>query len=82
MGSYPMHWPVYLPRWVDISRQKAKFIDPHAEPYDVLLDAYEKGMTSARLDAIFEEVRLGLVCACVCMWGSTCARARVCTRYW
>jgi Zn-dependent M32 family carboxypeptidase len=35
---------------------QAKFIDPNGNPYDVLLDEYEKGMTSARLDEIFTEV--------------------------
>jgi Zn-dependent M32 family carboxypeptidase len=35
---------------------QAKYIDPSGNPYDVLLDEYEKGMTSARLDEIFTEV--------------------------
>jgi carboxypeptidase Taq len=29
--------------------------------YDVLLDDYEKGMTAARLDEIFGQVKAGLV---------------------
>jgi carboxypeptidase Taq len=47
----------YLQQWVDLNKQKAKHIDPTADPYDVLLDDYEKGMTSKRLDEIFDEVR-------------------------
>ena len=35
---------------------QARLIDPSGDPYDVLLDDYEKGMTAERLDAIFEEV--------------------------
>ncbi|KAF8071085.1 thermostable carboxypeptidase 1 [Scenedesmus sp. PABB004] len=51
----------FLQQWVDVSRAKAAAIDPAAPPYDVLLEDYEKGMTSDRLDAIFAEVRAGLV---------------------
>ena len=47
---------------VDLNKQKAKYIDPKADPYDVLLDDFEKGMTSARLDEIFKEVREDLIC--------------------
>jgi Zn-dependent M32 family carboxypeptidase len=35
---------------------KARLIDPSSDPYDVLLDDYEKGLTAARLDEIFAEV--------------------------
>ena len=45
-----------LQTWVELSREKAAAIDPNAPVYDVLLDTYEKGMTSARLDQIFAEV--------------------------
>lgn len=51
----------FLQQWVDVNKQKAAAIDPAAPAYDVLLDDYEKGMTSARLDEIFAEVRKGLV---------------------
>lgn len=51
----------YLQEWVDVRRESARLIDPTADPYDVLLDDYEKGMTGARLDEIFEEVRAALV---------------------
>ncbi len=51
-----------LQQWVDANISKAKFINPTAaRPYDVLLDEYERGMTSARIDQIFSEVREGLV---------------------
>eukprot|EP00197_Chlamydomonas_leiostraca_P002616 CAMPEP_0202858268 /NCGR_PEP_ID=MMETSP1391-20130828/873_1 /ASSEMBLY_ACC=CAM_ASM_000867 /TAXON_ID=1034604 /ORGANISM="Chlamydomonas leiostraca, Strain SAG 11-49" /LENGTH=522 /DNA_ID=CAMNT_0049537167 /DNA_START=116 /DNA_END=1684 /DNA_ORIENTATION=- len=51
----------YLQQWVDINLEKAKHINPAADPYDVLLEDFEKGMTAARLDEIFAEVRAGLV---------------------
>ncbi|KIZ02696.1 carboxypeptidase Taq [Monoraphidium neglectum] len=51
----------FLQQWVDVRREAAALIDPSKDPYDVLLDDYEKGMTAARLDEIFEEVRGGLV---------------------
>jgi carboxypeptidase Taq len=46
----------FLQQWVDVNKQKAAAIDPSLPAYDVLLDDYEKGMTSARLDEIFAEV--------------------------
>ena len=49
-----------LSEWVSISLQKAKLIDPKSDPYDVLLDDFESGMTGARLDEIFSELRAGL----------------------
>jgi carboxypeptidase Taq len=54
----------FLQAWVDLNREKAAAIDPSRPAYDVLLDDYEKGMTSARLDAIFTEVRRGVAVLC------------------
>eukprot|EP00879_Flechtneria_rotunda_P004762 GHRR01005032.1.p1 GENE.GHRR01005032.1~~GHRR01005032.1.p1 ORF type:complete len:544 (+),score=181.25 GHRR01005032.1:157-1788(+) len=51
----------FLQQWVDVSKQKAAAIDPSRSAYDVLLEDYEKGMTYARLDQIFAEVRKDLV---------------------
>lgn len=50
-----------LQEWVDANIAKAKYIDPTGSPYDILLDQYEKGMTTQRIDEIFTEVRKGLV---------------------
>lgn len=50
-----------LQSWVDINKERALLIDPQAPAYDVLVDMFEKGMTTARLDEIFAEVRAGLV---------------------
>ena len=45
-----------LEEWVDLLKKYATAIDPSRPIYDVLLDDYEKGMTSARLEEIFSEV--------------------------
>ena len=45
-----------LEEWVDLLKKYATAIDSSRPIYDVLLDDYEKGMTSARLEEIFSEV--------------------------
>lgn len=50
-----------LQEWVDLRKQKAALVDPSRPAYDVLLEDYEKGMTAARLDEIFGQVKEGLV---------------------
>ena len=45
-----------LQEWVDLLKKYATAIDSSRPIYDVLLDDYETGMTSARLDEIFSEV--------------------------
>jgi len=51
----------FLERWVSISRTKASMIDPSRPPYDVLMEEFEPGMTSARIDEIFAELKAGVV---------------------
>jgi len=55
------HFSGCLKEWVELLRKRARFVDPAKPAYDVLLDTFEKGMTQARLDEIFAEVRAGLV---------------------
>ena len=50
-----------LQEWLDAKKQEAQCIAPGDNVYDTLLYAYEKGMTSSRLDEIFSEVKAGLV---------------------
>ncbi len=50
-----------LRQWVDLTREKCAAIDAARPAYDVALDGFERGMTSARLDEIFSAVRAGLV---------------------
>lgn len=57
-------WSLFAPslqQWVELLREKAAAIDPSKPVYDVLLVEYEKGMSSARLDEIFTQVRDGLI---------------------
>lgn len=45
-----------LQEWVGLLKKYAGAIDSNRPIYDVLLDDFEKGMTSSRLDHIFTEV--------------------------
>ncbi|MGL4821268.1 MAG: carboxypeptidase M32 [Bacilli bacterium] len=51
----------YLEKLVDINMRIAACYDANKDAYDVLLDKYEPGMTRAKLDAIFSEVRARIV---------------------
>lgn len=50
-----------LTQWLSLTKEKCAAIDPGKPVYDVALDAFERGMTSARLDEIFSQTRDGLV---------------------
>jgi len=50
-----------LKEWIQVRRERASMIDPSKEPYDVLVDDYSAGLTAARIDEIFGEVKDGLV---------------------
>lgn len=50
-----------LGEWVDLIKEKCALIDPSRDAYDVSLEDYERGMTAARLDEIFGQVKEGLV---------------------
>ena len=54
-ADYSQFAPV-LQEWVDLLKKYAGAIDSSRPIYDVLLDDFEKGMTSSRLDEIFTEV--------------------------
>jgi carboxypeptidase Taq len=51
----------YLRRNVELKLRYVECFDGYDDPYDVLLDDYEEGMTSAEVDALFTELRAGLV---------------------
>ena len=59
-SDYKAFAPV-LSEWLALTREKCAAIDASRPAYDVALDTYERGMTSARLDEIFSAVRDGLV---------------------
>lgn len=50
-----------LQRNVELKLRYVACFDGYADPYDVLLDDYEEGMTSSGVDALFAELRAGLV---------------------
>ncbi|BDA49961.1 Thermostable carboxypeptidase 1 [Coccomyxa sp. Obi] len=50
-----------LEEWVALVRESSQLVDPSRPAYDVALEEFEKGMTAARLDEVFTQVREGLV---------------------
>ena len=50
-----------LRRNVELKLRYVECFEGFDDPYDVLLDDYEEGMTSAEVDALFGELRAGLV---------------------
>jgi carboxypeptidase Taq len=50
----------HLTKVVDLKKQQADAIGYEGERYDALLDLYEPGMTSAEVEAMFEELVEGL----------------------
>ena len=54
-SSFAKSAPV-LEEWVSLVREASALIDPSRPAYDVALEEFEKGMTSARIDKIFTQV--------------------------
>jgi carboxypeptidase Taq len=50
-----------LERVIDMSRQKAEYLGYDENPYDALLQEYERSMTSAQVNALFEGHRQDLI---------------------
>ena len=50
-----------LRRNVELKLRYVECFDGYDDPYDVLLDDYEEGMTSAEVNVLFGELRAGLV---------------------
>ncbi len=51
----------YLQKIFDMSRAMAGYIDPDRDPYDVMLDQYERGLDRETCDAFFSALRTRLV---------------------
>jgi carboxypeptidase Taq len=51
----------FLRRNVELKLRYVECFDGYDDPYDILLDDYEEGITSAEVDALFTELRAGLV---------------------
>jgi carboxypeptidase Taq len=48
-------------RGLDLRRRYVECFDGYDDPYDVLLDDYEPGMTTAEVDDVFEQLKTALV---------------------
>lgn len=51
----------YLEKIVAFNRRTASLVAPEKDPYDYLLDNFEKGLTSEQLDNFFSKIRSALV---------------------
>lgn len=59
-SNYELFKP-FLKDIFDIKREQARLIDSKKNPYDVLLQDFEKGMTSKEIDILFEELKPKLI---------------------
>jgi len=50
-----------LNKILELTKKRAHFINPNLEPFDVLLDEFEPGMTSSRITELFNELKAGLI---------------------
>lgn len=50
----------HLDRVISMTKQYVGYMEPDADPYEVLLDLYEEGMDSATIDRLFSEMKEGL----------------------
>ena len=51
------HFEPHLERIIDLKRRYIGFFPPAAHPYDVLLDDFEPGVTTAEVKALFARIR-------------------------
>ncbi len=57
-------FPGFLPHLrhnVELAQRYVECFDPGGEPYDVLLDDYEEGATTAEVRAVFDQLKEGLL---------------------
>lgn len=59
-NDFPAFAP-YLQRLISMKKRFAELYDGAKDPYDVMLDEYEPGMTRAALDPFFERLRADIV---------------------
>lgn len=51
----------HLQKMIDMTAEMTGYTDPEKEVYDALLDQYEKGMDSATMDRLFEDLKAELI---------------------
>ena len=59
-GDFPLFAP-HLEKIIDFTKKMTSYTDPDKEAYDALLDTYEEGMTSEKIDVLFEEMKAELI---------------------
>jgi carboxypeptidase Taq len=59
-NDYKSYEP-HLAKMIELKKQQAQYIDPTQNPYNVLMDEYEPGMTMKKLDPLFKEMSERLV---------------------
>lgn len=58
-GDYQSFEP-YLSKIIEKTKKLCEYTNPEEEPYEVLLNKYEKGISTKMLDKLFEEMKTGL----------------------
>ncbi|MHA1331268.1 MAG: carboxypeptidase M32, partial [Candidatus Hodarchaeales archaeon] len=58
--NYELYKPE-LGKILELTEKKAHYLDPEKDPFDVLLDDFEPGMTSEQITILFEELKKGLI---------------------
>ncbi len=51
----------HLQKMIDLTIRRCEYTDPGKDPYDVLIDTYEEGMTTDKIDSAFSELKEGLL---------------------
>jgi carboxypeptidase Taq len=51
----------YLEKVIDLVKQKANYVDPDKDPFDVMIDYFEPGLSSKVYDRIFNQLKEFLV---------------------
>ncbi len=51
----------HLEKMIAMTREMTSYTDPDKETYDALLDQYEEGIDSAKIDVLFEDVKNGVL---------------------
>ena len=59
-ADYALFAP-HLQEVIDLTVERCGYTDPGKDPYRVLVDQYEEGMTPEVIEAVFEELKAGLL---------------------
>jgi carboxypeptidase Taq len=51
----------YMHKLIEMKKQEAKLINKDADPYNLIIDDFEEGMTKATIGPVFQELRDGII---------------------